>query len=138
MTVFGAFDYIEQELVDSVLQYIKDNQIFLKFDSLADLLVVFAIKWNETHQSMFLKENDDRIMSNIMYTNDEVFYKFFWSYSRIGINNEATRDQFMYSFIKNHIDFKDKMFIKTLVLLTKSVPKENLVRVYNSIGKQRI
>ena len=135
MTVFSAYDYMEPELIDAVLEYIRDNQIFLKFDTLADIMVAFAIKCNKTHQEMFWKENSERIISNITYTNDEIFYKFFWSFTKMGLMDENTRDQFMFSFIKNHIDFKDKMFIKSLVLLIKNNPKENLTKIYNGIGK---
>lgn len=83
----------------------------------------------------FFKENSDKIIQNVPYTSDDCYYKFYWSFTKAEVLNDFTRDQFVNAFIKNHVDFKNKYFIRSMILMTKTCKTDSLTKVYNAVGK---
>lgn len=75
MTVFGSYQMLNENLVSSISEYVEDNSIFMKFDTLADLTLIFSRFCNKSQIARFLEMNNSKIMSNIHFADDKVFCK---------------------------------------------------------------
>jgi len=76
MTVFGSYQMLKPEMVEAIQGYIQDNAMFMKYETLADLTVLFTKYCSKQQNIRYFEENIDKIISNIPYANDEVFCKF--------------------------------------------------------------
>jgi hypothetical protein len=75
MTVFGSYKMLKPEMVEAIAEYIKDNEMWVKYNTLADITVNFCIYCTEGLRSEFLTSNMDKIVNNIPYASDEVLCK---------------------------------------------------------------
>lgn len=111
MTTFGAYKMLRPGLLDAISDFVKDNIMFMKFENLADITVLFSMYVPKASRQKFYQENIHRILSNVPYATDEVFFKFLWSFSRTEELQGADMITFEDVFIKNHVQFSNKLFI---------------------------
>ena len=60
--------------------------------------------------------------------------KFLWSLRKAGTMDGMYLITFMESFKENHIQFSNKLFIRSLLLLTENQGKQRIRNIYNTIG----
>lgn len=75
MTVFGSHKMLKPSLVNAIRDYTKDNEMWLKYNTLADITVNFCIYCTDPQKAEFLNQNMDKITNNIAYASDEVLCK---------------------------------------------------------------
>jgi hypothetical protein len=135
MTIFGEHNMLNEALLSAILAYVDDNMMFIKMQNLASICVAHTTYCQKKSRDRFLSGIIDRVLSNISYASDEVFYKFLWAYSKDNVIGEVEMLSFLKAFENNHIQFSNKLFIKSLILLTQESMKEQYKQIYNIVGK---
>ncbi len=79
MTVFGSYQMLKENMVNSIQDHVEDNALFLKYDTLSDLAMIFGQYCSEGQVRRFLEANNNKIMANIGFSSDKVFCKLYYS-----------------------------------------------------------
>lgn len=137
MTVFGSYNVLRPELIQAIMDHISDNLSFMKYQTLADITVLFSTSTPKQTKDVFYKRFGDRIVSNIPYANDEVYYKFLWSFTKADMLSESDYGVYLKAFIDNHVEFTNKLFIKSMILLSRHKDHKNMRDIYNAVGKSQ-
>lgn len=133
LTIFIEYNKLTAALADSAIEYIKTNIIFMKFETLADLSLIFTIKCPVEYRKQFFEVANSRILNNISFTDDELFYKFLYAYVQGGVADTTTLDMFATTFVQNHVQFKNKLFLKSVLLLTHGDAGPFRSQIYSKI-----
>ena len=75
MTVFGSYKMLKQELVEAISSHVEENKMFITYEVLADITLLFSQYCSPQQVSAFVEIQMDKIMNNIEFATDEVFCK---------------------------------------------------------------
>ena len=123
LTVFSEYKKLSPSLIEGLIDYISSNMIFFDLNMYADLTAIFCMSTPKSVCDQFLNLAQDKIVANIKYCNDKLYFRFLYCFMKAKVDDMATIDNFALAFMSNHADFSNKLFLRSLVLLNNA---ENL------------
>jgi len=136
LTTFGEYRMLDRILAEGIADYVKDNMMFIKLENLSDICVLYSKYCDKTQIDAFQQQNLERILSNVPFCTDEVYFRFLWTFCRDRRLPENDRRTFVKTFEDNHVQFNNKYFVQSMVLLAKDNTKKQNMTLYNTVGKR--
>ena len=127
---------LDRILAEGIADYVKDNMMFIKLENLSDICVLYSKYCDKTQIDAFQQQNLERILSNVPFCTDEVYFRFLWTFCRDRRLPENDRRTFVKTFEDNHVQFNNKYFVQSMVLLAKDNTKKQNMTLYNTVGKR--
>ena len=115
---------MSHNLKEAMMDYMKENVHHLSYQTLAELAVIFATKYDQHYKKLFFERNfKEKFIRELKYLDQETFYKILWSLIKaraIAIDEQAGANWFQVkeAIVAKVKDFDPKTLTNILVLAT--------------------
>lgn len=115
---------MSHNLKQSMMEYMQDNVHHMSYQTLAELAVIFATKFDQHYKKLFFERSfKQKFIKELKYLDQETFYKILWSLVKakaIAIDEQAGAEWFQVkeAIVAKVKDFDPKTLTNILVLAT--------------------
>jgi len=140
----NLMDYgqLREDLREQLMNSVDNNISNFDYDKLAELAIIFATKFDQTHKEIFFEKFMPKLVQMVEHFKEDTLYKMLWSFIKSG-RLTTERDALLWVMVKQGLqkrvaDLSSKVLCDILIISTacKEADKaiqENFGKDYNSL-----